>query len=284
MVKLILDFLSEEIFKVTVKKDNMQISILASGSSGNTTYIETPQRKILVDAGLSGVRIERLMNSIGKTLKDVDSILVSHEHVDHVQGVGVLARRYGMDIYANQKTWDAMAKRIGKIDNAQKYLFEPGQTLSLGDIDIESFNVSHDAANPQFYQVHHNNKAFAIVTDTGYIDDKVAGIIQDADAYLFECNHDIDMLRVGPYPWALKQRILGEKGHLSNEDGAQALMDVLGNRTKKIYLGHLSQENNVKELAHLTVEQLMAANDFAVGSDFEIMDTDPKEATSILTL
>ena len=129
----------------------MQVSVLASGSTGNATYIETPEHQVLIDAGLSGKKIEELMNSIGRTLNDVDSLFVTHEHTDHSKGVGVLARRYGMDVYANQKTWDAMAPKIGKIKPEQKHLLEAGKVLSLGDLDVESFGVSHDAADPQFY-------------------------------------------------------------------------------------------------------------------------------------
>ena len=246
--------------------------------------METRNHRILIDAGLSGKRIENLMKKIDRSLKDVDAIFVTHEHSDHTHGVGVLARRYGMDVYANEGTWQAMANKVGKIPLAQKYIIAPNTVKDLGDMDIESFAVSHDAAQPQFYQVHHNNKTFCIITDTGYVSDRVAGTIRNADAYVMECNHDTEMLRMGPYSWSLKQRIMSDTGHLSNDDGAAALMDVLGNNTKKIFLGHLSQENNVKALAHVTVEDIMKEHDLAVGHDFEICDTDPKQATPLIQL
>lgn len=274
----------KERIKTNSEKDAMRVSILASGSTGNATYIETPQHQILIDAGLSGKKIEELMNSIGRTLSDVDSLLVTHEHTDHSKGVGVLARRYGMDVYANQKTWEAMAPKVGKIKDEQKHYLEAGKVLSLGDIDVESFAVSHDAADPQFYKVHHAGHSFAIVTDTGYVSERVEGVIRDADALLMECNHDPEMLRMGPYPWSLKQRIMGDTGHLSNEDGARAIIDVLGNHTKRIFLGHLSKENNIKELAHLTVENIMKEHDLAVEHDFHLLDTSPDQATSLITL
>ena len=262
----------------------MQVSVLASGSTGNATYIETPEHQVLIDAGLSGKKIEELMNSIGRTLNDVDSLFVTHEHTDHSKGVGVLARRYGMDVYANQKTWDAMTPKIGKIKLEQKHLLEAGEVLSLGDLDVESFGVSHDAADPQFYEVHHAGHSFAIVTDTGYVSERVEGVIRDAEAILMECNHDTEMLRMGPYPWALKQRIMSDTGHLSNEDGARALIDVLGNDTKQIFLGHLSKENNIKELAHLTVENIMKQHDLAVEHDFHLWDTSSNQATALMKL
>ena len=189
-----------------------------------------------------------------------------------------------MDVYANQKTWDAMTPKIGKIKLEQRHLLEAGKVLSLGDLDVESFGVSHDAADPQFYEVHHAGHSFAIVTDTGYVSERVEGVIRDAEAILMECNHDTEMLRMGPYPWALKQRIMSDTGHLSNEDGARALIDVLGNDTKQIFLGHLSKENNIKELAHLTVENIMKQHDLAVEHDFHLWDTSPNQATALMKL
>lgn len=266
------------------EKDSLRYSILASGSTGNVTYLETAHHRILIDAGLSGKRIENLMAKINRSLKDVEAIFVTHEHSDHSHGVGVLARRYGMDVYANQGTWDAMADRIGKIPVEQKHLIAPNSVKDLGDMQVESFAVSHDAAEPQFYQVHHDNKTFCILTDTGYVSDRVEGTIKDADAYLMECNHDTEMLRMGPYSWPLKQRILGDEGHLSNEEGADALMDVIGPRTKEIFLGHRSQHNNMRSLAHLTVASLMEQHDFGVDYDFQLHDAEPATPSKLLTL
>lgn len=261
--------------------DDFKVSMLASGSAGNVTYIETPEHHVLVDAGLSGKKITNLMNQIDRSLTTIDALFVTHEHSDHIMGVGVLARKYGIPIYANQQTWEAMENKIGKIDTDQKQLFEPGETKLLGDLDIESFSVSHDAANPQFYAFHHNNKTFSMLTDTGYVSDRVQGIIQNSDVLLMEANHDYDMLRMGKYAWPLKQRILGDQGHLSNEDGALALTSVLGQRTKAVYLGHLSQENNQKPLAHLTVSSILQEHDFSVDHDFFLYDTDPENATRL---
>ncbi|MGT2749674.1 MBL fold metallo-hydrolase [Streptococcus orisasini] len=250
-------------------------SILASGSSGNSFYLETPQKKILVDAGLSGKKISQLMAGIDRKLDDVDAILITHEHKDHIHGVGVLARKYGLDVYANEETWQAMDGLIGKVDSSQKHIFEMGKTLTFGDIDIESFGVSHDAVKPQFYRFMKDGKSFVMLTDTGYVSDRMAGLIENADGYLIESNHDIEILRSGAYPWRLKQRILSDKGHLSNDDGAETMIRTLGNKTKKIYLGHLSKENNIKELAHMTMENALMQADLAVGHDFKIYDTSP---------
>lgn len=264
--------------------DSLRYSILASGSTGNVTYLETNHHRILIDAGLSGKKIEGLMNKINRSLADVEAIFVTHEHSDHCHGVGVLARRYGMAVYANQGTWDAMASRVGKIPADQKFIFAPNSVKEFGDMDIESFAVSHDAAEPQFYQVHHDNKTFCILTDTGYVSSRVAGTIKDADAYLMECNHDTEMLRMGPYSWPLKQRILGDEGHLSNEEGADALMSVVGRRTKEIFLGHRSQHNNMRSLAHLTVASMMEQHDFGVGHDFRLDDAEPEQPSKLMVL
>uniref|UniRef100_UPI0035A10E12 MBL fold metallo-hydrolase n=1 Tax=Weissella soli TaxID=155866 RepID=UPI0035A10E12 len=137
--------------------DEFKVSMLASGSSGNVTYIETDEHRVLVDAGLSGKKIESLMNSIGRSLNDVDSLFVTHEHSDHIQSVGVLARKYGLNVYANDLTWQAMAGKIGRINDEQKFTFDVNSTKLLGDLDVESFSVSHDAAQTQFYVFHHNN-------------------------------------------------------------------------------------------------------------------------------
>ncbi|WP_281165393.1 MBL fold metallo-hydrolase [Liquorilactobacillus sicerae] len=267
-----------------IQKDDLKISVLASGSTGNVTYVETPKRKMLVDAGLSGKKIAKLMESIGRDLAEVDDLLVTHEHSDHCRGVGVLARRYHLNVYANQKTWQAMATKVGKIPIDQCNVFKMGATKSFGDLDVESFGVSHDAAAAQFYRLNHHGHSFVILTDTGYVSKKVEGTIKDANGYLIECNHDPEMLQMGAYPWSLKQRILSDTGHLSNEDGADAMIDVLGNQTKKIYLGHLSQDNNVKELAHLTVASIMKEHDLAVEHDFKILDTDPNRATKLTSI
>ncbi|EHJ52337.1 MBL fold metallo-hydrolase [Streptococcus macacae] len=265
-------------------ESGFKFSILASGSSGNSFYLETSKKKILVDAGLSGKKLAQLMSEIDRSLADVDALLVTHEHKDHIHGVGVLARKYGLDIYANEETWQAMDGMIGQIDSSQRHLFEMGKVKTFGDIDIESFGVSHDAAAPQFYRFMKDGKSFVMLTDTGYVSDRMAGIIENADGYLIEANHDIEILRSGIYPWRLKQRILSDKGHLSNDDGAETMIRTLGNKTKKIYLGHLSKENNVKELAHMTMENSLLQADLGVNHDFKIYDTSPDQASPLTTI
>ncbi len=261
-----------------------KFSLLASGSSGNATYIETPQRKILVDCGLSGKAMEALMAKLGRNLSDVDTILVTHEHSDHIHGVGVLARKYKMDVYANHETWQAMEGKIGKLATEQKHIFELGQMQTFGDLDVISYGVSHDAANPQFYAFQKDQKQFVMLTDTGYVSDRLRGLLKNADAYLIESNHDLEMLRMGGYSWSLKQRILGDKGHLSNDDGALATAEMVGDKTRRVFLGHLSRDNNMKTIAYDTAHAILRDKDCGLDENFSLYHTDPVEPTELFTI
>lgn len=272
--------------KILTEKDTDQIrfSILASGSSGNATLIETGDQKILVDCGLSGKKMEGLFAQVGRNMNDLDAILITHEHSDHIKGLGVHARKYKLPIYANAKTWKAMDNMIGEVSSDQKFQFDMETVKSFGSMQVESFGVSHDAIEPMFYIFHNGNKKFVMITDTGYVSDRMKGHIAGADAYLFESNHDVEMLRMGRYPWNVKRRILGDEGHVSNEDAAIAMSEVITDQTKRIYLGHLSKDNNMKELARMSVTQTLISEGIDVGGKLEIFDTDPDNATSIFTI
>lgn len=260
--------------------ESFQVSILSSGSSGNSLYVESDKQKLLIDAGLSGKKIEQLLQKIGRNAADLDSILVTHEHKDHIQGVGVLSRRYGIDVYANEKTWERMAPMIGEIKLDHKHIFATETVQTLGDLDVESFGVSHDSVAPQFYRIHKDHRSFVDLTDTGYVNDRLAGQIKGADAYLLETNHDIDMLMSGPYPWNLKQRILGDYGHLSNEDSADTMTKVMKDNTKRIYLGHRSHDNNHRDLAHMVVKQTLHQHDIST-LRCQLIDTDVEMPTPL---
>lgn len=267
--------------KLDTPFESLQFSILASGSSGNCTYVESMNSRIMIDAGLSGKRIEGLFSQIGRKVADIDAILVTHEHKDHIHGVGVLSRKYNIPIYANARTWSVMENMIGKIAPENKLFIEPDKLVTIGDIDVLSYNVSHDAIQPQFYAFEKAKKQFVMLTDTGYVSDRLRSQLKNASAYLIESNHEIEMLRYGAYPWSLKQRILGDKGHLSNEDGALAMVDLIGNNTKEIYLGHLSRDNNTKQLAMSSMEDILMHHNFAVNEEFHLYMTDPAEATPL---
>ncbi|KKB37439.1 MBL fold metallo-hydrolase [Bacillus thermotolerans] len=260
----------------------MRFSVLASGSTGNAFYVETDKQSFLVDAGLSGKKMESLFSEIDRKMENLSGILVTHEHSDHIKGLGVLARKYKLPIYANEKTWQAMEPLIGQVNAEQKFAFDMETVKSFSGLDIESFGVSHDAAEPMFYVFHHEGKKLVLITDTGYVSDRMKGIIKHADTYVFESNHDVQMLRAGRYPWNIKRRILGDFGHVSNEDAAIAMSEVIGDKTKSVYLAHLSQDNNLKELAEMSVAQTLEMKDMPVGVQFQLHHTDPKTPT-ILT-
>ena len=262
----------------------MRFSVLASGSTGNAFYVETERERLLVDAGLSGKQLEQLFAHIDRNIQDVTGILVTHEHSDHIKGLGVIARKYRLPIYANEKTWKAMDGLIGDIPSEQKFIFPTGTVRTFGDMDVESFGVSHDAAEPMFYVFHYGGKKLVLITDTGYVSDRMKGVIRHADVFVFESNHDVDMLRIGKYPWHIKRRILSDVGHVSNEDAGFALADVIGDQTKRIYLAHLSQDNNMKELAHMTVAQTLERRGVIVGESFQLYDTDPARPTELISV
>ena len=264
--------------------NEMRFSVLASGSTGNAFYVETERERLLVDAGLSGKQLEQLFAHIDRNIQDVTGILVTHEHSDHIKGLGVIARKYRLPIYANEKTWKAMDGLIGDIPSEQKFIFPTGTVRTFGDMDVESFGVSHDAAEPMFYVFHYGGKKLVLITDTGYVSDRMKGVIRHADVFVFESNHDVDMLRIGKYPWHIKRRILSDVGHVSNEDAGFALADVIGDQTKRIYLAHLSQDNNMKELAHMTVAQTLERRGVIVGESFQLYDTDPARPTELISV
>lgn len=271
-------------FKKTRKESSVRVSVLASGSTGNTSLIETAQHKILMDAGLSGKKIKMLLNEIGVDITDIDMVFLSHDHSDHSKGLGVLMRRYPqIAAYANSGTWTYLSEthKIGQIPVQQMNVIEPGQTKSFGDLDVTAFATSHDAAAPQYYVFTSEGKRMAFLTDTGYVSQKVKSVIKDADGYMMEFNYDDMMLRNGPYSWTLKQRILSDVGHLSNEDAGQALLDVVSNKTQHIFLAHRSQHNNTAKLAYDAAKQILVNGDANLPSDVKIMLTDPDQPTNL---
>ena len=229
--------------------------------------------RLMIDAGISGKRIEAGMNELGFTTKDMDGVLITHEHSDHIGGLGVIARKYGLPIYATPGTIEAI-KRCRSVGTIDEGLFRPiaaGSTFEIKGLTVEAMPISHDAADPVAYFVSSKGKRVGVVTDLGCYDQEIVDKMRGLDALLLEANHDIHMLQVGGYPYPLKQRILGDKGHLSNERCGQLLSSVLHDHLKHILLGHLSRENNYPELAFVTVQQEITlgdnpyrANDFPI--------------------
>ncbi len=231
---------------------------LFSGSSGNCQYIKTENTTILVDAGLSGKKIQQEIVNIGEDPKKVDAIFITHEHVDHIQGAGIMSRRLNVPIYANRKTWEAMGTYIGDIKSENIKILD--ECAEVGDLSIMPFDISHDAAHPVGYNIFYKNKKISLVTDTGCTNDLIINSIMDSDLLLVESNHDEDMVLIGPYPWTLKRRVLGEFGHMSNDTAGSLISRVVRRGTEIVLLGHLSKENNFPQLAYKTVENILKEN------------------------
>lgn len=251
----------------------MRFVSIASGSSGNCTYVGSENTHLLVDAGVSGRRIEAGLRELGISGKDLSGILVTHEHSDHTKGLGVLARKYEIPIYATEATLEEIGtqKALGAYDRELLTPIPPDMVFTLGDLQVKPFRIDHDAADPVGYRICQGQKAVAVATDMGRFTPYTIENLQGLDAILLEANHDVRMLETGPYPYYLKRRILGDYGHLSNENAGRLLNFLLHDRLKKIFLGHLSRENNYEELAYETVCLEITEGDTAYkASDFSI--------------
>lgn len=260
----------------------MKFSVLASGSTGNSIYVENGQHAFIVDAGLTGKKMEALLAQIDREAKQLSGILVTHEHSDHIKGVGVLARKHNIPVFANAKTWEAMNSSIGNIPLDQRFEWKTDEVKTFGGLDIQSFAVSHDAAEPMFYTFQEDGRKLVVMTDTGYVSDRMKGFISTADAYVFESNHDVSMLQMGPYPWKIKRRILSDVGHVSNEDAAVAMSEVVAEKETQIYLAHLSKDNNMKELARMSVSQTLESCGNRAGEFLHLHDTDAEKPTPLV--
>ena len=246
----------------------MKFCSIYSGGSGNSIFIASDNAKVLIDAGLAGKKIDDALKHIGEESSSIDGIFITHEHIDHIKGVGVLSRKYDIPIYANDNTWAVMEKNIGKIKEHNIRIMDRRSSITINDLEIRSFNIPHDAIAPVGYTVSYAGKNASVVTDFGVFTEEIRDNIIDSDIILLESNHDVNMLRMGPYPYKLKLRVLGENGHLSNEDCGSAIVSLLKNDKKKqIVLGHLSGTNNHPDLAYQTVVDVLSANGIRPGDD-----------------
>ena len=236
---------------------SLRMCILGSGSKGNCTYIESPEARILIDAGLSAREIERRLRQVDRSPTALDGVLLSHEHSDHIQGVGALARRYKLPVYANPATWQRAQHVVGMVDDRRE--FWTGAPFVLKDLVVDPFSLPHDADDPVAFRLTWRRRSMAIVTDLGYPSQLVRERIRGCHLLVIEANHDDAMLRAGPYPWPLKQRIGGKSGHLSNLQSSQLLRDVLHDELEGVILAHLSEINNHPDLARLTAQEMLGS-------------------------
>ncbi len=251
----------------------MEFSSIASGSSGNCTFASTDNTSVLVDAGITCKRIVEGMNNIDRDPSDLDGILVTHEHIDHIKAIGVMSRKYHIPIYAGAGTIEYMkhAKSLGAVDPELFHEITPDQTFEIGDITVDPFRIWHDAADPMGFRLSNNGHSVAVATDMGCYNDYIVDHLQGLDGILLESNHDVNMVQCGPYPWPLKQRILGQFGHLSNESAGDLLCRILHDGMKKVLLGHLSKENNYEALALAAVTTQITMDEGKYkGDDFDI--------------
>jgi phosphoribosyl 1,2-cyclic phosphodiesterase len=228
--------------------------VLASGSSGNCALVATERTRVLVDAGLSVRDLERRMALIEEAPERLSAVVLTHEHSDHVGGVARLARKYNTPVYA---TWlTAPYLEFGEHRPVIE-TFQAGARFSIGDIDVHSFTLPHDAVDPVGLCFHAEGVKIGIVTDLGYVTDSIRVHLQGTHLLLLESNHDLDMLKVGPYPWSVKQRVMGRMGHLSNDGMYDFLLRDLDSSTARLILGHLSEHNNHPEIVRMMADEAL---------------------------
>lgn len=258
---------------------SIRLCSLSSGSSGNCIYVGSESSGILVDCGVSGKEILENLKNIGVCTGAIKGILVTHEHTDHTKGVGVVSRKLNIPIYANAATWEGMGLSIGDIKTENIKFFETKADFNINEIDVKSYSIPHDAADPVGYSFRIGNKKVCIATDLGYFSDEVKSNIQQSDMVLLEANHDIEMVKFSSYPYFLKRRILSDVGHLSNEAAGKAVLQLINTGVQKVLLGHLSKENNFPELAYQTVKNVLEENKVVIGKDIEL-DVAPRRGIS----
>lgn len=220
---------------------------------------------------MPGKAIEGALRQINVLPETLNGIAVTHEHSDHVKGVGILSRKYHIPIYANERTWNAMARSIGEVHPGNRRIFDDDTDFYIGDLALSPFSIPHDAADPVGYRVWYGSRSAATATDMGFARKNVLRALAGVDVLLWESNHDPDLLRVNPhYSLYLKQRILGNHGHLSNQASAEALLQLLDSGVREVLLGHLSGENNTPELALQTHEEALRRQGLANGKDVDL--------------
>lgn len=250
----------------------MKISILGSGSGGNSTYIESEKGKILVDAGFSCKKIEERLNFIERELNDINGILITHEHIDHIQGAGIISRKYNIPIYITSESFKAGESKLGKI-NLENLRFIKDKFIINDSLLVKPFDVMHDAQRTVGYRIEsQSGKVVAISTDIGYVNNIVRENFKAADVMIIESNYDYNMLMNCNYPWDLKARVKGRNGHLSNNEAAKFIKEMYNENLKKVYLAHISKDSNNPDIVKDTIAQELRAN--KINLDYELAKQD----------
>lgn len=235
---------------------------LYSGSTGNSLFIETNDTKILVDTGESCKKITEALSNIDVSMDSINAIIVTHEHIDHVKGLGTISKKFNIPVYANSETWDAMPLQKDKIDEINIRTFNLNESFEIRDLKINPFSIPHDAANPCGFNIYYNDNKISIATDLGHINSEILHNLENSSFILLESNYDPNILKCSPYPYHLKQRISGPNGHLSNDIAGKTISHLINTGLKQVMLGHLSKENNFPELAYKTVVETLLENNY----------------------
>ncbi len=236
----------------------MHFSVLGSGSRGNAVYIESGETAILIDAGFSGKEIERRLGLIGRDLDDLDAILLTHEHNDHIQGAGILSRRCGLPLYVTAGTLRGGEKRLGRSCRFSE--IGSGDYFEIRDMTIRSFAISHDCQEPVGFVIRNDQVSLGYCTDTGRVSHLIGQRLKGCQGLILEFNHDPELLRMGPYPLVLQQRVRSSQGHLANEQAAEFLSTLIHDGLEQVVLAHLSETNNRPELAMARAQEVVAAS------------------------
>lgn len=255
----------------------MQVHVLASGSTGNAIFLDFKHTKILVDAGISTRRIKNSLEELGVGIEELDGVMITHEHRDHVSGLATMTKKYNIPIYASMNTWGSMYCRDAMPAECCKVL---PKILQLGQVQIEAFSISHDAADPVGFRFFNGDSKCSVVTDLGFVTEEVKQAISLSDILVLEANHDIEMLENGPYPWHLKKRIMSNRGHLSNFDAGWTLARLERKASMQVFLAHMSKKNNDPELALETVSNILTQQGCQLGSEIVLHRTYPDRIVS----
>lgn len=241
-----------------------------SSSSGNSTYVTDDTTSILIDCGATGSYLEKCLARVDAKGDSLSAIFITHAHTDHIIGAGVLSRKFDIPIYATEKTFENGTKHIGEIKNENMRIIMPGDDIKIGSLTVHAFSIPHDSEGAVSFTCKDNESKFGIATDSGYITDEILENLSGCDTVIVESNHDLQMLKNGPYPFPLKKRILGNGGHLSNDMCGELCAMLVKSGTKSIWLGHLSDKNNLPDLAYYQVSEILAKNGILVGSDVSL--------------
>ena len=255
----------------------MKVCVLSSGSKGNSCFLETKETKILIDVGTTTQYIVNELDKLGVKPEEIDAILITHIHVDHIHGLKAFIRKYNPLIYVTEKLLGLLEEQVG---NFRYELYQDKQAI-IKDLRINLIKTSHDAGEQMGFVIKNNSKSMVYITDTGYINSRYYEDLSNKNLYILESNHDVLMLKNGPYPYFLQQRVIGDKGHLSNEQASNYLCKFIGKDTKKIVLAHLSEKNNTEEIALDTLKEKLIKNNINFNSIIVARQNEPTEVIEI---